>query len=140
MLSDAGYATRVVPPPPRRIDRRPFTSGDWSYLQSWLVAATADAYAANTTDHVHEVVRPLMDPGYGLPERMTALLDTASQRPTALAEIDPLSSTRSRALHDASTTLTTLGHGFAEARPTSLPSPTNPPARPGPARPAPPQP
>ncbi|MGW4692406.1 hypothetical protein ACWEO1_08515 [Kitasatospora cineracea] len=120
MLADAGYAPRVVPPLPRqRIERQPFHPQDWSYLESRLVAATAQAYTADTTEDVHEIVRPLMDPEYGLIGRMTALLDTAAQRLTAISAADPVAERRAHlmaeALEKASTQLTAFGYTVADA-------------------------
>lgn len=120
MLTDAGYAPRVVPPLPRqRIERQPFQPHDWSYLESRLVAATAQAYTADTTDDVHEVVRPLMDPEYGLIGRMAALLDTASQRLSEISAADPIAEGRAHLLAEAmekvSTQLTTFGYTVADA-------------------------
>ncbi|MFI9787319.1 hypothetical protein ACIHEI_28010 [Kitasatospora sp. NPDC051984] len=120
MLTDAGYAPRVVPPLPRqRIERQPFQPQDWSYLEGRLVAATAQAYTATTTDDVHEIVRPLMDPAFGLIGRMTALLDTASQRLSAISAADPITEGRAQllaeAMQEVSTQLTAFGYTVTDA-------------------------
>ncbi|MFC9327916.1 hypothetical protein [Kitasatospora sp. NPDC057015] len=116
MLSDAGYATRIVPPLPlQRIERTPVTGRDWSYLQARLVTATAEAYGATTAADISDAVMPVMDPEGGVLERITALLDTAAQRLSALADHDPSARTLAQALQDASSTLTQAGYRIAEA-------------------------
>lgn len=115
MLTDAGYATRVIPPLPPRPDTPPVTDRDWTDLESRLVTATAGAFAATTADEVLATVLPLMDPESGLVARMTALLDTAADRLANLAPHGPATVERTEALRSASTALAAMGYRIAEA-------------------------
>ncbi|MFE6053102.1 hypothetical protein ACFQ6N_20270 [Kitasatospora sp. NPDC056446] len=117
LLTDAGYATRVVPPLPIRRIERTFGGRDLAYLQSRLVEATAQVHRATTAEDVTTLALAVMDPETGLLERLTALLDTASQRLETLTDQDLFSSSAmATALQDASTQLTTAGYRVAEAQ------------------------
>ncbi|MEV0530759.1 hypothetical protein [Kitasatospora sp. NPDC050463] len=88
-----------------------------AYLQARLVQATAQVHRATTAEDVTTVALAVMDPETGLLERLTALLDTASQRLATLANQDLLpGSAMATALQDASTQLTTAGYRIAEAQ------------------------
>ncbi|MGK4581661.1 hypothetical protein [Kitasatospora sp. HPMI-4] len=88
-----------------------------AYIQSRLLAATAQVHRADTADDVTSVVLMVMDPEVGLLDRLTAFLDTASQRLDALAEVDllPARPPMAAALQAASAQLTTVGYLLAEA-------------------------
>jgi hypothetical protein len=107
----------------------PFTSRDLSYLDARLVAATATAYTAATVADVHELVLPLMDPDFGLVQRLTALLDTASQRLTALEDEDPPPPTTAPRLwprHCTTPAARSPPSGTASPKPTSRPTTRHP--------------
>ncbi|MFJ7244454.1 hypothetical protein ACIQWA_07355 [Kitasatospora sp. NPDC098652] len=86
-------------------------------MQSRLVAATAQVHTADTVEDLCSAVVAVMDPETGLVERLTAFLDTASQRLDSLAEADflPARPPMATALHDASAQLTTVGYLLAQA-------------------------
>ncbi|MEU9041443.1 MULTISPECIES: hypothetical protein [unclassified Kitasatospora] len=117
LLADAGYTTRVVPPLRPARPESPLSGNDLAYMQSRLLAATAQVHRADTADDVTSVVLSVMDPETGLLERLTALLDTASQRLDALADPDHPSARLpiAAALHDASAQFTKAGYLIAEA-------------------------
>ncbi|MCG6497083.1 hypothetical protein [Kitasatospora sp. A2-31] len=148
LLTDAGYPTRVVPPLPIRRIENTFGERDLAYLQSRLVQATAQVHRATTAEDVTTVALAVMDPETGLLERLTALLDTASQRLETLTDQDLLSgSAMAAALQDASAQLTTAGYRIAEAQlerldetDEQLPAPATPRATAARARTAPPSP
>ncbi|MGV9266631.1 hypothetical protein ACWDRR_18465 [Kitasatospora sp. NPDC003701] len=107
----------MVPPLPIRRIENTFGERDLAYLQSRLVQATAQVHRATTAEDVTAVALAVMDPESGLLERLTALLDTASQRLETLADLDLLpESAMSGALQDASAQLTTAGYRIAEAQ------------------------
>ncbi|MEU3571086.1 hypothetical protein AB0E96_22105 [Kitasatospora sp. NPDC036755] len=117
LLADAGYPTRVVPPLPVRRFENTFGERDLAYLQSRLVQATTQVHRATTAEDITTTVLAVMDPETGLLERLTALLDTASQRLETLTDQDLLpSSAIADALQDASAQLTTAGYRIAEAQ------------------------
>ncbi|MFJ1931693.1 hypothetical protein ACIPLC_15840 [Kitasatospora sp. NPDC086801] len=135
LLTDAGYTTRVVPPLPRRHTEIAFRGRDLSYMQSRLVAATAQVHRAETVEDLSSAVVAVMDPETGLLERLTAFLDTASQRLDTIAEADllPARPPMATALHDASAQLTTAGYLIAQAelaQPDEPDEPTDQPAAP----------
>ncbi|WP_188302088.1 hypothetical protein [Streptomyces sp. CBMA123] len=132
LLADAGYTTRVVPPLPRRQTEIAFAGRDLAYMQSRLVAATAQVHRADTVEDLSSAVVAVMDPETGLLERLTAFLDTASQRLDAIAEADllPARPPMATALHDASAQLTTAGYLIAQAELAQPDEPDDQPAAP----------
>nr|BEK67555.1 hypothetical protein KPHV_47820 [Kitasatospora purpeofusca] len=107
----------MVPPLPIRRIENTFDGRDLTYLQSRLVQATAQVHRATTAEDITTVALAVMDPESGLLERLTALLDTASQRLETLSDRDLLAdSAMATALQDASAQLTTAGYRVAEAQ------------------------
>ncbi|GGR06075.1 hypothetical protein [Kitasatospora griseola] len=107
----------MVPPLPIRRVESTFGERDLAYLQSRLVQATAQVHRATSAEDVTTVALAVMDPETGLLERLTALLDTASQRLETLTDQDLLSgSAMATALRDARAQLTAAGYRVAEAQ------------------------
>ncbi|MFE2722796.1 hypothetical protein [Kitasatospora sp. NPDC059327] len=106
----------MVPPLPIRRIENTFGERDLAYLQSRLVQATAQVHRATTAEDVTTVALAVMDPETGLLERLTALLDTASQRLETLTGQGPSGAAMATALQDASTQLTAAGYRVAEAQ------------------------
>ncbi|WP_033820868.1 MULTISPECIES: hypothetical protein [unclassified Kitasatospora] len=107
----------MVPPLPIRRIENTFDGRDLAYLQSRLVQATAQVHRATTAEAITAVALAVMAPETGLLERLTALLDTASQRLETLTDQDLLpASAMASALQDASAQLTTAGYRVAEAQ------------------------
>jgi len=106
----------VVPPLPIRRIENPFDERDLTYLQARLVQATAQVHRATTAEDITTLALAVMDPESGLLERLTALLDTASQRLEALTGQGPAGSAMATALQSASSTLTGAGYRVAEAQ------------------------